>query len=69
MANSNFVSLMGTNDIKLYEKKNEQYENTVTINYKKENISWFTSGIESFIDNQLLLLLHFFLLICKIKKF
>ena len=54
MANSNFVSLMGTNDIKLYEKKNEQYENTVTINYKKENISWFTSGIESFIDNQLL---------------
>ena len=54
MANSNFVSLMGTNDIKLYEKKNEKYENTVTINYKKENISWFTSGIESFIDNQLL---------------
>ena len=54
MADSNFVSLMGTNDIKLYEKKNEQYENTVTINYKKENIAWFTSGIESFIDNQLL---------------
>ena len=54
MTNSSFVSLMGTNDIKLYEKKNEQYENTVTINYKKENISWLTSGIESFIDNQLL---------------
>ena len=49
---------MGTNDVKLYEK-NGLDENTVTLNYKIGFILCFTSGIESFIENQLLIITPF----------
>ena len=51
--NLNFASIMKNNDIILLEKKRNQYEITNKINYKS-NI-YFTSGIESSINNQLLI--------------
>ena len=53
--NCNFVSIMRDNCLKLYEKTKQQYENTKIINYKSDD-TYFISGIESSINNYLLVI-------------
>ena len=50
----NFVSIMKNNIIKLYVKKENKYENTKTIKF--ESNEYFLSGIESSINNNLLVI-------------
>jgi hypothetical protein len=49
----NFVAIMKHKNIKLYEKKNNKYENTITMNCELESEIEFLGGIESSLDKNL----------------
>ena len=50
----NFISIMSNNSIKLFQKSNDKYENTKVIKYESQE--YFLSGIESSINNNLLII-------------